>query len=177
MSAAEQTTDTKVSLTGMIPDSTYVIEIQEATGKQVGGEVTSIEVYVPAAEEFKDYGFSKGYVSMWLRPTKEDWTVNDLGTLRTTFSKDESIAFACESIGTPSDDEEPIAILLVVRNEDGTVVGHYSGEEVWNEMWTRRKYVGELLRTPQEPGTYTLEMYFNGKLVNTGNPIDFTITE
>jgi len=37
--------------------------------------------------------------------------------------------------------------------------------------------VGELLRTPQEPGVYSLEMYFNGKLVNTGNPITFTINE
>ena len=177
MNSAEQTTETAATLTGMIPDSTYVIEIQEATGKQVGGEVTSIEVHVPAAEEFNDHGFSKGYVSMWLRPTKEDWTVNDLGTLRTSFSKDESIAFACESISTPNSEEETISILLVVRNEDGTVVDHYIGEENWSEMWTRKKYVGELLRTPQEPGVYSLEMYFNGKLVNTGNPITFTINE
>ena len=177
MNSAEQTTETAATLTGMIPDSTYVIEIQEATGKQVGGEVTSIEVHVPAAEEFNDHGFSKGYVSMWLRPTKEDWTVNDLGTLRTSFSKDESIAFACESISTPNSEEETISILLVVRNEEGTVVDHYIGEENWSEMWTRKKYVGELLRTPQEPGVYSLEMYFNGKLVNTGNPITFTINE
>ena len=177
MNSAEQTTETAATLTGMIPDSTYVIEIQEATGKQVGGEVTSIEVQVPAAEEFNDHGFSKGYVSMWLRPTKEDWTVNDLGTLRTSFSKDESIAFACESISTPNSEEETISILLVVRNEEGTVVDHYIGEENWSEMWTRKKYVGELLRTPQEPGVYSLEIYFNGKLVNTGNPITFTINE
>lgn len=177
MNSAEQTTETAATLTGMIPDSTYVIEIQEATGKQVGGEVTSIEVHVPAAEEFNDHGFSKAYVSMWLRPTKEDWTVNDLGTLRTSFSKDESIAFACESISTPNSEEETISILLVVRNEEGTVVDHYIGEENWSEMWTRKKYVGELLRTPQEPGVYSLEMYFNGKLVNTGSPITFTINE
>jgi len=177
MSFAEQTTDTKVTLSGMIPNSTYVIEIQEATGKQVGGEVTTIEVDVPAAELFKEYGFTQGYVSMWLRPTKEEWTVNDLGTLRTTFSKDEAIAFACESIGTPKDSEELISILLVVRDEDGRVVDYYNGEEVWNDMWTRRKYVGELLRTPQEAGTYSLEMYFNGMIVETGKVINFTITE
>lgn len=177
MSSAEQTTDTAVTLTGLIPDSIYTIEIQEATGKQVGGEVTTIEVYIPAAEAFTDYGFTKGYVSTWLRPTKEEWTVNDLGTLRTSFSKDESIAFACESISAPKVNDETVSILLVVRNEEGEVVDHYSGEEVWSEMWTRKKYVGELLRTPQEPGTYSLELYFNGKLVETGSVIDFTITE
>ena len=177
MSSAEQTTENSVTLSGMIPDSTYVIEIQEATGKQVGGEVTSIEVHVPAAEEFTDHGFTKGYVSMWLRPTKEDWTVNDLGSIRTSFSKDEAIAFACEAISAPRPSDETIAILLVVRDEEGNVVDHYLGEEIWDEMWTRKKYVGELLRTPQEPGVYTLEIYFNGKLVDSGNTIDFTIKE
>lgn len=177
MSAAEQTSDTAVTLSGLIPDSTYVIEIQEATGKQVGGETTSIEVQIPAAEAFQDYGFSSAYVSTWLRPSKDEWTVNDLGTMRTSFTKDEAVAFACESIGTPKDSEDPITILLVVRNADGAVVDYYSGEEVWNDMWTRKKYVGELLRTPQEPGDYTLELYFNGKLVTTDKVISFTITE
>ena len=174
--SAEQTTENFVTLSGMIPNSTYVIEIQEATGKQVGGEVTTIEIDIPAAEDFTDHGFSKGYMSIWLRPTKEDWTVNDLGTLRTSFSKDERVAFACESISIPRPSEETIAILLVIRDEEGNVVDHYQGEEIWDEMWTRKKYVGELLRTPQEPGVYTLECYFNGKLVNTG-AVDFTIKE
>ncbi len=177
MSSAEQTNETEVTLAGMIPDSTYTIEIQEATGKEVGGSVTTIDVYVPAAKEFKDFGFKNGYVSTWLRPTKEEWTVNDLGTMRNSFKKDESIAFACEAIGTLEDSADPISILLVVRDEEGNVVDHYSGEEVWDDMWTKKKYVGELVRTPQEPGAYSMEIYFNGKLVATDKPISFTITE
>ena len=177
MSFAEQTNETSVTLSGMIPDSTYIIEIQEATGKQVGGDVTTIEVTVPPAEAFEEHGFTKGYFSMWLRPTKEEWTVNDLGTLRTTFSKDEAIAFACESISAPKSGDDPVAILLVVRDDDGRVVDYYTGEEIWSEMWTRKKYVGEILHTPQEPGVYSLEMYFNGKIVDAGKPITFTITE
>ena len=177
MANAIQTEDTAVTLTDLIPNSTYVVEVQEANGKQVGGDVTKLEIEVPAATKFSEHGFTSGYVSTWLRPTKTEWTVNDLGTHRKEYTKDEIVAFACESISTPKDSDEQITILLVVRNEDGGVIDHYTGEEVWSEMWTSKKYVGELKRTPQEPGTYSLEIYFNGKIVQTGSPITFVITE
>ena len=177
MTAADQTTETAMTLTGMIPNSTYIVEIQEATGKQLGGGSTTVEVAVPAATPFKDYGFSSAYVSTWLCPTKEEWTVNDLGTTRNTFAPTETVAFACESISQLKDTEDPITVLVVVRDSNGNAIDHYTGEEVWNEMWTRQKYVGELLRTPQTPGSYSLELYFNGKQVVTGTAIKFTISE
>ena len=177
MANAIQAEDTSVTLTGLIPNSTYIVEVQEANGKQVGGDSTMLEIEVPAAAKFSENGFTSGYVSTWLRPTKEEWTVNDLGTPRKEYTKDETVAFACESIGTPKNSDDTVTILLVVRNEDGGVIDHYTGEEVWNDMWTSKKYVGELIRTPQEPGTYTLEIYFNGKIVQTGSPITFKITE
>ncbi len=177
MNAADQTTETAMTLTGIIPNSTYVIEIREANGKQLGGSTTSTEVVVPAAAPFKDYGFSSGYVSTWMCPAKEEWTVNDLGTPRNTFKPTETVAFACESISQLKNTDDPITVLVVVRNSNGVAVDHYIGEEVWNEMWTRQKYVGQLLRTPQTPGTYSLELYFNGKQVVTGSAINFTISE
>jgi len=177
ISSVEQTGETAVTLNNLIPGSTYTIEIQEASGKQVGGESTTTEVSIPAAEFFKDFGFTKGYASTWVRPTQEEWTINNLATRRNTFAADETIAFACESLATLKNSDETISILLVVRNADGGVVDHYNGEEIWDDMWTRNSYVGELVRTPQEPGEYTLEIYFNGKLVDTGEPIAFTVTE
>ena len=73
-----------------------------------------------------------------------------------------------------------VSTLIVVRNKDGALVDYYAGEEVWSNMWTKHGgkylYLGELLRTPQEPGDYTFEIYFNGQLVSTGAPLKFTIT-
>ena len=54
---------------------------------------------------------------------------------------------------------------------------HYTGKEVWNTMWTKDMYVGELLRTPQEAGAYTLEIYFNGRRVKTDKDASFTVYE
>ncbi len=176
-SSAEQTGETAVTLTDTIPNSTYIIEIQEATGKQVGGDTTTVEITMPAPEAFKEYGFTRGYASTWLRPTQEEWTINNLANRRNSFKATDTIAFACESLAALDDSDEKVQILLVVRNAEGGVVDHYNGEEIWDEMWTRNNYVGELLRTPQEVGEYTLEIYFNGKQVDTGEPIAFKITE
>lgn len=174
MAAAEQAEGNAITLTGLIPDSTYTIEIQEATGKEISGDNT-VKVKVPAAEDFADYGFTTAYVSTWVRPEQENWTANNLATAATTFSASQSIAFVCESSSTLQNSDDTVSILLVVRNSDGQVVDYYSGTEVWNTMWTNRQYVGELLRTPQDAGTYTLEIYFNGRLVKTGSDIRFTI--
>ena len=176
ITAVEQTTEQAVTLSGLIPGSTYSIEIQEANGEEVGGE-TKVVAQLPAVESFSDYGFTKAYVSMWLRPEQEDWTVNHLMYVRTTFKVSEPIAFACESVSAPQDSEDPVTSLLVVRNENGSIIDYYTGEEIWNNMWTRSKYVGELLRTPSEPGEYTLEIYFNGKRVKTDKDVSFTVTE
>lgn len=174
--AAEQADGNHITLTDLIPDTSYTIEIQETSGKEVSGE-TTVKVKMPAAADFTDYGFSKAYVSTWIRPEKENWTANNLKTMTSNFTKDQSIAFACESLSKLKDSDDVISILLVVRNSDGVAVDHYSGTEVWNTMWTNDKYVGELLRTPQEAGSYTLEIYFNGQRVQTATPIAFKIAE
>ena len=176
MTAVEQTTEQTVTLTALIPGSTYTVEIQEASGAQVGGENIS-EIHVPAAESFTEHGFSKGYVVMYLRPDMENWTVNNLQYHRNSFTTSERIAFACQTTSALKDSDNSVTTLLVVRDSTGSVVDYYTGEETWNNMWTRDTYVGELLRTPEEPGNYTLELYFNGKRVKTDLDIGFTITQ
>lgn len=173
---AQQTDTQSAVLPNLIPGCTYAIEIQEATGQQVGGD-TTIDVTMPAVESFTDYGFTKGYIVMWLRPDKDDWTVNDLQYVRTQYKTSEAIAFACEAVSAPEDSDDLVTTLLVLRDENGNVTDYYTGEEVWNNMWSKDKYVGELLRTPSEPGEYTLEIYFNGKRVKTDKEISFTVLE
>lgn len=174
-SAVEQTSETTVTLTGLIPNTTYTIEIQEATGKTVAGE-TTVDYTMPQAESFKDYGFTTAYVSTWLRPSNDNWTYRNLGTNRTSFGPGETLAFACETLSNIQSSEDTVTTLLVVRDSDGNVVDHYSGEAAWNSMWSNNMYVGELTRMPETAGSYTLEIYFNGKLVETSTPITFTVT-
>lgn len=176
ISMAEQTQEQTVTLTSLIPGSTYRIEIQEATGEQVGGNNVA-EVDIPAAESFSSYGFTTAYVGIYPRPAQDNWTANNLQGPRTSFTSGEKIAFACETSSALKDSDDKITTLLVVRASDGTVVDYYTGEETWNNMWTNDCYVGELLRTPQTADTYSLELYFNGFRVKTVSDVRFTVTQ
>lgn len=176
MSMVEQTTEQTVTLTNLVPGCTYHIEIQEATGEQVGGNNTT-DVDVPAAESFSDHGFTTAYVGIYPKPAQENWTVNNLQGARTSYASTEKIAFACQSSADPKSSDSTVTTLLVVRDSNGSVVDYYTGEAAWNDMWSSKNcYVGELLRTPEEPGTYALELYFNGKRVKTTADVTFTIT-
>ena len=162
----------KTSLLNIICGS---IDMDEGSVLVGGKNITEIEV--PAAESFTGYGFTKGYVVMYPRPAQENWTINNLQNPRATFGTSEKVAFACQTISALKDSDDTVTTLLVVRDVNGSVKDYYTGEETWNNMWTRDTYVGELLRTPQTPGAYTLELYFNGKRVKTDLDIGFTITE
>lgn len=174
---AVQADSTSVTLSGLIPSVSYDIEVRTVAGDHVDGGKGML--LMPDAGVFNDYGFTTAYVGIWQRPNKDNWTAANLQIVKTTFSKSEKVAFACESLHTPQDSSDVVTTLIVVRNKDGALVDYYSGEEVWSNMWAKNGgkylYVGELLRTPQISGDYTFEIYFNGKLVNTGAPLKFTI--
>jgi serine/threonine protein kinase len=177
METAIQTDTTAITLSGLIPSVSYDIEIRTVAGDQVDGGKSML--LMPDAGVFGSYGFTSAYVSIWLRPSAEEWTATNLKTIRTSFSTTEKIAFACQSLATPKDSSDKVTTLIVVRDSSGTLVDYYAGEEVWSNMWSKHGgsylYVGELLRTPQTPGDYTFEIYFNGQLVNSGAPLKFTI--
>lgn len=169
-----QTNETSVVLTGLIPGCEYTIEIQESTGKELGG-TNSARITTTDAELFDQYGFTDGYISTWECPEKENWTVSHLSKSAKKFKPTDAIAFVLESMSKLKDSDDTVNVLIIVRNEDGTIVDYYMGEEVWNNMWTKDKFVGQLLRTPQEPGEYTLEFYFNGCRVKSTTSSTFTI--
>ena len=63
---------------------------------------------------------------------------------------------------------------IVVRNDAGKLVSFEESQRQWNTMWEKDLFVGSLSSMPQKAGTYTLEIYFNHKLVTTK---DFNVRE
>lgn len=178
MQRATQTDTNSITLTELIPGVSYDIEICTETGDPVDGGKKLL--VMPDAERFNSYGFTSAYVGIFQCPETENWTRNHLTYSKNTFTPDESIAFACESISLDlKDSEDIVTTMIVVRDSNSTLVDYYTGEEVWSNMWSKHGgkyfYVGELKNTPQEPGTYSFEIYFNGKVVNSGAANSFTI--
>ena len=76
---------------------------------------------------------------------------------------------------TASDD--PVRLTYVVRDSDGRAVNDVSRDLTWNEMWFERHHANAIPMPAAEdgsavPGSYTFEIYVNGKLLAS---IGFTI--
>lgn len=176
MEVAQSETNSIV-LSGLIPNATYSFQIQTAQSTTVfDGTFTA---KTPAPASFSGYGITGDniYMAMYPTPDKEDWTFKDDVFARnytTTFSVSDPIAFVLQISTNYETSEDIVTTTCVVRDQDGNVVDYYTGDEAWYAMWTESIYVSDLERTPQTPGEYTLEIYFNNALAKT---MDFTVTE
>jgi hypothetical protein len=173
---AIQTEEPAAVISTVLPNTTYTFSIQAAGGATVlNGAYT---VTTPEATSFSQYGLTPDQVFMATFPTPEDpdWATKDLvpEEQTTQFTTGSSIAFVLEATqGVTSSDEE-VEALIVVRDAQGVPVDYYTGSAQWHTMWTGSKYLGQLERTPQTPGDYQLEVYFNRQLVRS---MTFTITQ
>ena len=115
------------------------------------------------------------FMATFPTPEDPDWATRDVTpeNQTTQFTASDSIAFVLEATeGADSDDAE-VETLILVRDAQGVPVDYYMGLAPWHTMWTNDKYLGQLERTPQTPGEYRLEIYFNRQLVQS---MAFTIT-
>ncbi len=169
-----------VTLENLIPNANYQFTVhlttEDASYSLFGGTSTTLET--PAADAFVGYdinpdpvyGRDASNVSLWLCPDNEDWTYTDLENLRHSFTKDEKIA-VCIQVESISASEDTVDLLYVIRDENGQVVVDETGEFTWDSLWFERRHANEIPlpkkegETTSTPGSYTLEVYINGKLL------------
>ncbi len=167
------TQQTEISLSGLLPNSTYNVEVQTGSGMKVNGEA-ALQVQTGNAAKFSDYGLTSTYVGLFKEPEMQNWTYRNLASPRTTFTTAEKIAFALEAMSGVRASDAEVTIMLVVKNNAKVPVSTRSYTMVWNEMWDNKLFVGTPYETPKTAGKYTLDIYFNGKLAGSAN---FTVTQ
>ena len=162
---------TSITLTGLIPNSTYVATLQPADGSNVFGS-TQVTIDVPGTDLFGSYGVSADntYISLWKKPSGSDWNYRSLSTRKSTFSTEEGIAVCLQANNRSKSDDE-IQILYVVRDKDGNVVADATSRTSWNSMWQSLRHTSAI-PNPGVSGDYTLEIYVNRQLLKR---IGFTI--
>jgi len=62
-----------------------------------------------------------------------------------------------------SDDD--ILILFVTRDSEGNVIFNSNTTLKWNNLWTSRECILAIPYTPDEPGEYSICIYFNGQFI------------
>ena len=165
---AFHTQNTEAALTGLLPESTYNVEVQTGSGMKVNGEST-LQIQTGKAVKFSDYGLTSTYVGLFKEPEMQNWTYRNLATPRTTFAAAEKIAFALEAMSGVRGSTDEVDIMIVVKNSAKTPVSTKTYTMIWDNMWDNKLFVGVPFETPQTAGKYTLEIYFNGGLAGSAN--------
>ncbi len=137
------------------------------------------EYNAPEAENFNAYGVTAEnlYFRMLPTPTNTNWKWSYLSEndFRSEFAVGEKASFVMIMDKKPQNTDEEISTLWVIRDANGKLVSINAGRtRTWGYMWSyyasaKGNYGTELdvPSLPPVPGTYTVELYFNGAYVTT----------
>ncbi|MCQ2420032.1 MAG: protein kinase [Clostridia bacterium] len=170
--SGEQTVDVsegttlRISYLDLIPGLSYEFSIGFASGEMLEGTTTA-SALIPTADKYTGHGMKSAYLGLFLHPNKEDFHVNDLRYNRSSFAKNEAIAFALQPIQDVDNNSEDMSVILMVRDENGKLADFekLAGPYNWANMWENKLFIGSFPRTPQQSGKYVMEIYFNNRYV------------
>jgi len=164
-------TDTNSAvITPYVPGSTYSISIQLTNTTVFGGETT---YQTPEAEKFSGYLITSDKIvfKMCKRPSKNNWSYTNVPDkdYTDTYKVGTKAAFVARLRNKYNTSADVITTMYVIRDKDGKLISSETSAQTWTSMWY--KYYGELdiPSIPSVPGTYTIEVYFNGMWVHEQN--------
>ena len=160
--------ETSITLTDLVPNTNYVISVVGADDLSVGG-IAETSCETGAAAKFTDFGCSDAKLSLYVLEDNPDGLKDDT----TEFTTTEHIAFAIEVSYDESEEEKSVDTTYVIRDASGNPVRVYNSDRHWDGSWITARHTGDLPDCVEAPGSYTLEVYFNGQLLAEK---DFTVS-
>ena len=160
-------TEMAATITPLIPGAHYTITVKPADGASAFGG--NLEYDAPAAPAFSGFLVNADNieVSMCKTPNKADWTRKDVTSYTTSFKVGESASFVMHVDRKTSQPSDSVITLYVIRDAEGNLINANSEARTWDEMWDDRYAEFTIPAMPDAPGSYTVEIYFNGTAVTT----------
>ncbi len=158
-----------------IPGETYFFQLQAADGTTVFEG--KFQFTMPAAPAFSGYqvSASKMTFSMCPTPDKEGWTHKDAkNTYTNTFNVGQKASFVVKLSKKYVTSADIITTMYIIRDSQGKIVVASSTAQSWTSMWYQYYCELDVPAMPQDPGDYTMQIYFSGMLAHEQN---FTIAE
>ena len=156
------------------PGSRYRIQLSSADGTVIIAPGFTFDTDAPHA--FDQFGIKKDDVELYMcrTPSKNGWTRDDVKNedYTTTFTPGEKASFVIRLRANHEKSTENVLTTIVIRNADGTPVGHFTATKVWKQMWKQSYGTLDIPQLPQQAGSYQVEIYFNEMMISTQN---FTI--
>lgn len=164
--------DTNAVIAPRIPGAVYHFTVQASNDISVFGGTQDYSC--PAAADYDNGGVSRANINVKLlvTPDDENWVENPVSgdSITQLFSLGDPISVVLQNnYGVYLNDDE-INILYVYRDSAGNAAPELIGEQTlsWREIWGRNSAYTARLNVPVSPvvvGSYTLDIYFNGKLI------------
>lgn len=168
------TSDNSITVTNLIPGAAYRLRLRN-NNADIDALLTGnlISYTAPEASDFNSYNVSRGEIlfRMCHTPPYDDWNQYYLSDddYSTSFAAGDKASFTVEfddyTLERPQD---TTTILYIIKDESGSLVSATAQSAIWRDLWTSYGE-GELdiPALPEVAGSYVLDLYFNGMIVNS----------
>ena len=104
-------------------------------------------------------------------PAKAGWSRTDLvaSDYTDTFQVGQKASFLLYTKRTYNTSPNVITTMFVIHDAEGTLVSSNITQETWTRMWYKRYCELDIPALPEQPGTYTITIYFNGAFLHSQN--------
>lgn len=163
-----------------VPGATYHFSIQAADGSTVFEGQTTYDCVETDPFNAHDVKASKVSASLCPTPKQEDWSYKniDKDDYTSRYAPGDKASIVIYSDNRAKSSEDAIEVMFIIRDSEGNVMMDLINtvSAVWNDLWNNRTRYCELdiPAIPGIPGKYTVEIYFNERLLVSKN---LTITE
>lgn len=156
--------ENSATITPLVPGARYTITVMLADGSPILGNVVDFDV--PAATEFNQYQVSAQNMefSMCKTPNRNSWNYTHVSEAdyTTSFQVGVSASFVSHLNRRTSKVDDTVMTLYVIRDAEGNFISASYEFRSWDEMWDDRYGALTIPVMPEIPGSYTVEIYFNG---------------
>ena len=160
-----------VTISPLVPGAEYTVTILLEDGTTVFGK--PFTVTAPEAERFSGYLINADMITAMMcnTPNKADWSRTDLAEsdYTDTFKVGSKASFLLNSRQGYDPKSDVIVTMFVIHDENGVLISSNITQETWRNMWYKRYCELDVPALPDQPGTYTIAIYFNGAFVHSQN--------
>ena len=157
-----------VDISPIVPDAQYDFFFQIEGGSTVFNGEGSFRT--KPAGEFSGYLVKTKNIStsMCKVPAKADWTHKDVpkANYTSTFTVGTKAGFVLQMNHIYDTSSDMITTMYVIRDAEGKPVSWNSTAQTWTSMWYKNYCELTIPEMPTEPGSYTVELYFNGCIIH-----------
>ncbi len=158
---------TSAILSPGVPGGNYIFRVSTAQGQRVYNGKCAYEA--PKAERFDNYGVTADNFSaqMFHTPALPDWGPYDVlaDDATTSYAPGDYASFLLH-LNTPYNiDYTEVVALTVIRDESGRAVVTGTTVRGWSNIWSYGFGELDLPQLPEQPGNYTVTVYFDGAFV------------